>query len=138
MGVHKGSFGDEHLLTGPINFVNMTRQAMFIVEVCTLAILSSASIVLPPDNSYSKFRDRPDEFRRKWQSDPLTTLDGKVGNSDITVHSDNPAERRLWIDYLYPFAAELNYSAIDVVPKLRSVWWIGYAVVSLYLIGLWA
>jgi len=68
----------------------------------------------------------------------LKTMDGRIGESDIVVHSDNPAERRLWVDYLYPFDTEINFRANQVAFRTRRVWWIGYVVVSLYLIGLWA
>lgn len=113
----------------------MTNQAMFIVGFCTLSTLSSASIVLPPDN-LAIFRESPDIFHLP-RNRPKT-MDGKEGASDIVVHSDNVTQKQLWVDYLYPLDSEISFTGSYMLFQSRAFWWISYVVVSLYLIGLWA
>mmetsp|Transcript_126063 Transcript_126063/g.356460 ORF Transcript_126063/g.356460 Transcript_126063/m.356460 type:complete len:352 (+) Transcript_126063:81-1136(+) len=116
----------------------MARWAAAAAGFSALVLGAGASVALPPDNSFARFREDPDQFGKIWRPAPKKMNGEAPGewDSDVLVHSSDPAERRLWADYLYPVGSEVRFSGAPVSLFCRRHWWVGYAAVSMYVLAL--
>jgi len=85
-------------------------------------------MALGPENLRTMYREDPSFFFERWSNTSVGATN--LYNTDVQQH------HRI-LDYLYPFEMENTFDGAYLCALTRSMWWMSYVVVTLYLIGLW-
>lgn len=107
--------------------------AVLFVSCFGFITVGGSYVAFQQDNLRTRFRDDPSVFNKAW--DMPVSMSGKNWTADVQTDLVLYGDGRL-VDYLFPFAWEREWVGAGTSVVTRTWWWVSYAVVSLYYIGL--